>query len=663
MRKLLELILIFFSFTNIIIPQENIKAKDLSEMTLEELSKVEISVASKTALSMREAPGIVSLITKEEIQKSGARDLIDILRLIPGIEFGIDVRSITSIGIRGNWAHEGKTLLLWDGQIMNEFLFQTIQLGSHYPVDLIERIEIIRGPGSAIYGGNAELGVINIISSPAASINGISANSNFGWMAKAVGHEMISIAAGRKTENYDFDFSLFTGNTNRSDRILTDYHPDNPNHSYNMVNQNTLTPFFFSIGFNTQELKGRFIIDKYRVTDRSIYGINKATVSNQDFNTYIADLQYNWQISDDIQITPRLTYSQNSPWHNVDLNYSTPVYLDKWCERFSAGCIAKYILSSGSHLLAGVEFFNDRGHSGDSTYFLRNPFNKDLDISNYAVFAQGLFNSEIVNVTSGIRFENNSVAGSSLVPRIVFTKIINGFHIKALYSFAFRSPGIENISRYSTTPISPEKTTVSEIESGYQFSNSMSFTANFYKIKIKDPIVFFVDPVLKVSAYHNGSRAGTLGLEAEFRLKTGKISSIMNYSYYKADNNEVPDYVVFEDPNMMLGFPQHKITLNTTYFFTSGFSANITGTYLSKRYFDNDVVKKQFTEEPKLLLNCFFSFKDLFFDNFMVGFGVYDIMNSGYLFIQPYNGGSSPLPGPTREFLLKFSYQLDLGEE
>ena len=57
------------------------------------------------------------------------------------------------------------------------YLFQTIQVGSHYPIELIERIEVIRGPGSAIYGGNAELSVINIISNPAAVLDGALVNT------------------------------------------------------------------------------------------------------------------------------------------------------------------------------------------------------------------------------------------------------------------------------------------------------------------------------------------------------------------------------------------------------------------------------------------------------------------------------------------------------
>ena len=98
---------------------------DLYNMTLEQLMQLKasgvpsemekiinqlIGVASKKALTSRDSPSIVSLITKDEIARSGARDLIDVLRLVPGFDFGVDVQGVVGLGIRGNWAYEGKVL-------------------------------------------------------------------------------------------------------------------------------------------------------------------------------------------------------------------------------------------------------------------------------------------------------------------------------------------------------------------------------------------------------------------------------------------------------------------------------------------------------------------------------------------------------------------------
>ena len=109
-------------------------------LSLQQLLDVDISVATKTKMTSRETPGIVTLVTAEEIRTSGARDLIDVLRLVPGFEFGVDVQGVIGLGIRGLWGHEGKILLQIDGQEMNEIMFSTLQFGNHFPVDQIKRI-------------------------------------------------------------------------------------------------------------------------------------------------------------------------------------------------------------------------------------------------------------------------------------------------------------------------------------------------------------------------------------------------------------------------------------------------------------------------------------------------------------------------------------------
>lgn len=186
-------ILILFLLTVIILPgkicaQSNTGgASDVStfyDMSLEELMKIEVSVASTKALTTRESPGILTIITEDEIRKSGATDLIELLQKVPGFNFGVDVEGVVGIGVRGNWAHEGKVLMLLDGHELNEDLFSALEMGAHYSLDLIKQIEVIRGPGSASYGGNAEYAVINIISKHAPGGDGIMINSAYSQMSR-----------------------------------------------------------------------------------------------------------------------------------------------------------------------------------------------------------------------------------------------------------------------------------------------------------------------------------------------------------------------------------------------------------------------------------------------------------------------------------------------
>ena len=142
-------------FAAYIFPYESIgqnkETSILDTLNLEDLMQIKVEVASLKQMSTQESPSIVTLLTHEEIINSGARDVIDVLRMIPGIDFGMDTEGITGIFMRGNWAHEGKVLLMLDGLEMNELRFNTSAFGNRFDVSQIERIEIIRGPGSTIY--------------------------------------------------------------------------------------------------------------------------------------------------------------------------------------------------------------------------------------------------------------------------------------------------------------------------------------------------------------------------------------------------------------------------------------------------------------------------------------------------------------------------------
>ena len=201
MKHTLILAILFMAFISVSRGQETVTAVNDTTpfymLSLEELMNVNVTVASHTPLTNRESPGIVTVITQDEIRKTGANDLMEVLKLVPGFDFGVDIQGIVGIGIRGNWANEGKVLMLIDGIELNEELYSTLQFGGHYPIEIINRIEIIRGPGSAIYGGNAEYAVINIITDQNSDFNGISASVSNSFMSKTFGSRGISLATGK----------------------------------------------------------------------------------------------------------------------------------------------------------------------------------------------------------------------------------------------------------------------------------------------------------------------------------------------------------------------------------------------------------------------------------------------------------------------------------
>lgn len=144
---------------------------ELGSLSLEELLKLTVvSSASKFPQEIREAPASITVLRADEIRRFGYRTLGEALRSVRGFYTTYD-RNYSYVGLRG-FARPGdyntRFLLLLDGQRLNDGTYDMAPIGTDFPVDLslIDRIEIIRGPGSSLYGSSAFFAVVNVITVP-----------------------------------------------------------------------------------------------------------------------------------------------------------------------------------------------------------------------------------------------------------------------------------------------------------------------------------------------------------------------------------------------------------------------------------------------------------------------------------------------------------------
>lgn len=132
--------------------------------------------ASKHEQKTTEAPSAVSIVTKDDIKQFGYRTLTEILNGVRGVYVTSD-RGYDHIGIRGinrPGDYGGRTLVNINGHRINDPIYDSAMCGYEFPldVDLIERVEVIRGPGSALYGNNAFAGIVNVVTRKGADIGG-----------------------------------------------------------------------------------------------------------------------------------------------------------------------------------------------------------------------------------------------------------------------------------------------------------------------------------------------------------------------------------------------------------------------------------------------------------------------------------------------------------
>ena len=136
--------------------------KQLLKMDLRGLLDIQFVTASKKEEDIEEAPSIVTVFTRQDIDRLGAVRLIELLKLTPGfVEVSAPMeRNIASRGVHSSTSQN--IVVLIDGIRMNDFLTNTAAPDA-FLLDMAERVEIIRGPGAALYGANALIGVVNII--------------------------------------------------------------------------------------------------------------------------------------------------------------------------------------------------------------------------------------------------------------------------------------------------------------------------------------------------------------------------------------------------------------------------------------------------------------------------------------------------------------------
>ena len=154
--------------------QESSPRKNLAEMDIEDLMNIQITSVSKKAQRVKAVAAAVFVITSDDIRRSGLHSLPEILRLAPGVQVAQIDSGSWAISIRGfNDEFSNKLLVLVDGRSIYDELFGGIFWDLQETlIDSIERIEVIRGPGAAIWGTNAVNGVVNIITKSSEATQG-----------------------------------------------------------------------------------------------------------------------------------------------------------------------------------------------------------------------------------------------------------------------------------------------------------------------------------------------------------------------------------------------------------------------------------------------------------------------------------------------------------
>ena len=174
--------------------------RDLTQVSLEDLLNAQATSVSKKEQKLSRTGGAVFVITQDDIRRSGAVNIPDLLRMVPGVNVARAEHSSWAISIRGfSDVFANKVLVLIDGRTVYHPVFSgVIWQAQDVALENIEHSEVIRGPGGTVWGANAVNGVINIITKKAQATPGGLVSAGGGSKREAEG--LRDVEAGHRTQ-------------------------------------------------------------------------------------------------------------------------------------------------------------------------------------------------------------------------------------------------------------------------------------------------------------------------------------------------------------------------------------------------------------------------------------------------------------------------------
>ncbi len=508
----------------------------LLNLSIEELGVVKVDTvfaASKFSEKVTDAPSSVTVLTRAEIARLGYRTLSEAIRGVRSFDATYD-RNYEFTGVRGfNQLGDNSTrmLLLVDGHRVNDIIYDQTMTGRESLVDLdeVERVEFIRGPGSAIYGSNAFSGVISVVTRKGRDVNGVEVSGS----GETFDGYTEQIAVGKRLANgLEFKISGTNFATRGTPHL---YYPE-----YRGTNRGFAD---FRDGNRTFNLSG--VVSYGDFTFRSGYVVQNKDVPTGSYGTIFneqadgedthgfGELAYAHVTSGGWNLFARGCYDYVD-YHGVSLydNGEDGAHRvrnnDSGRARWWGGeaGVSKSFLN-GFRFTFGTEY-RETLSMGLRNYDER-PYTNYLDVrgdlSVFGVYLDASYEvSKWLSVVAGLRLDDYSSFGETLNPRFgLILRPTQRTTLKLLYGEAFRAPTLYELTYAATEQkanpdLQPERVRTFEFVGEHYFDKHWHASVSLFQNDISDLINQVTDPD-GLDVYRNGGDAQTLGVEAEIEGK------------------------------------------------------------------------------------------------------------------------------------------------
>ncbi|MEN8154437.1 MAG: TonB-dependent receptor [Acidobacteriota bacterium] len=559
---------------------ENQEIDKLLELSITDLMDVEVVSVSKMSQKISEVPAQVKVISKEQIRDRGYFTLEEALSDLPGFQFRNIMGFNSYIFQRGIPNQNNLTLVLIDGIKNNELNSGGFYGGGQYNLANVERIEIVYGPESVIYGTNAVSGVINIVTKePDMNDTGISILLG----SFKTCYSDFNVNYVNEEKKTGFRLSAMLKSSEKAD--LKGEAGDN-NWTRNM--ENFEDDYSVNIKFNYKNLSAGINYQNKQVSK---------TTSNKTFDTEYWDtgtlwniyflnsfLKHNFSLSDKVSIYSRF-YFQNTTVRNDSVafvkdsgqtGYFRPNHM------FGIESIVSFNVSSRYNLIGGIVYEKEKLAEGFSKTYSISPLEKPpvpqkpdfVDNSLFSFFLQSNLNFfKQLKATLGLRYDDSNIYGRVLTPRLGLIFAGSRMNLKLLYVEAFRAPKPWDYYDGAGNPeLEPEKIRSLELSTILSVSRDLSLDLSLYRNKLTN--AFAKESLDNNWRWINRGEVNTDGFEIAVNFRKKKIRSYINYTYnnsYDENGDVVPE------------IGKHNSNFGITYIFNPDIKFNIRCNYTGKR--------------------------------------------------------------------------------
>lgn len=513
---------------------------DFTGMDLEQLMAVKVpSVygASKREQKVTDAPSAVTIITRQDINEYGMSTLAEVIDSARGF-YSIYDRAYSFLGVRGvNRPGDfgGRSLIMIDGHRLNDPIFDSALLGHDFPLDveLIDRVEVIRGPGSVLYGNNAFFDVINVVTRRGRDFDGrgVELSTSYGSFDAYSGRFSY---AGSSTNGVEF---LLSGSYLTSEGSSELYYPQAPNGFPGAVQR----------GMDGEKAKDFFTSLSYRgFTLEAVYGIRDKDLANGPFGAVFNDSRN--RLSDERSyVEARYEHFLDENWHlqtrtylddyryygNYVYDYNgngtlTPNHDRPYARWFGGEIQLSGILFDEHQLTLGLEARDDfeqhlQNYDSAPEFTYINETHGAYSVGVYAQDEYRIFRN--LSLDLGLRFDDFSTFGGTINPRLgLIYHPWDTTTLKALYGRAYRAPNANEYyyhdAVFEANPsLTAETITSYELVWEQALARNYRFTGSLFYNDINSLITQQTDSVTGKQVFQNLGAVNVPGAEAELEAK------------------------------------------------------------------------------------------------------------------------------------------------